>query len=270
MLIKQTFSHTICLAITVSARFPITTLTRISTSGETLQEALSNMTPLVPEGMVLVLAYSRSDHGQSVFKESGESDEIAIRKVETRLPRNAKVLSKRLITKSTSRVIQVSVNGGLKEALEEARFLISPTESVRSGKLLTPASSGIFGVGAKKAVYAVTVGINAVAEVLVEVPVDLTGCVGSPQLKAVIDGLKTWYQESAAKNHYLFLPDKLCKVCGKPLKGNPYLTPKHVLCENCVNVMLGTTNWPSALKHLNLDFGPGVPQELIKQAEALK
>lgn len=216
-----------------------------------------------------MLTYSRSDHGQSVFKESGESDEIAIRKVETRLPRNARILSKRLVTKSTTRVIQVAVDGGLKEALEEARYVISPTETVRSGKLISAASPGIFGVGAKKAVYAVSVGVNAVAEAVVEVPVDLTGCVGSPELKAVIDGLKTWYQESAAKNHYLFLPDKLCKVCGKPLRANPYLTPKHVLCENCVNVMLGTTNWSSALKHLNLDFGPGVPLDLIKQAEAL-
>ena len=75
---------------------------------------------LIPEGSLLVLSYYRNEFGVNSLKESGESDEIAIRKVETRLPKNATILSKRLITKATSRVIQVQVNGGLKEALDEA------------------------------------------------------------------------------------------------------------------------------------------------------
>lgn len=227
------------------------------------------MTKLVPEGTVLVLSYYRSEFGLNALKESGESDEIAIRKVESRLPRNAKIISKKLVIKATSRTIQVQVNGNLKEALDEAKYLISPPEIVRNGKIITPASNGVFGIGAKKAVYAVIVGVNAVAEAVYETPVDLTGCVGSPDIKALIDAMKAWYKDSASKNAYLFLPDKLCQSCGKPLKANPFLTPKRVLCENCTNLMLGTTNWEAALKHLNLDFGPGVPADLISQAEAL-
>lgn len=244
-------------------------LSRISASGATLKEAQERLIKLVPEGSVLVLSYYRSEFGLNALKESGESDEIAIRKVETRLPRNAKIISKKLVVKATTRSIQVQVNGALKEALDEAKFLISPPEVVRSGKLVSPATNGVFGIGAKKAVYTVTVGVNAVAEAVYETPVDLTGCVGAAQLKILIDAMKAWYKSSASQNSFLYLPDKLCQACGKPLKANPFLTPKRVLCENCTNLMLGTTNWESALKHLNLDFGPGVPSDIVAYAETL-
>lgn len=224
----------------------------------------------MPENTVLILSYYRSEFGLQALKELGETDEIAIRKVETRLPRNARIISKKLSVKSTSRLIRVDVSGGLKEALDEAKFLISPPEVVRNGKQITPATSGVFGIGAKKAVYSVNVGVNAVAEAVYETPVDLTGCVGSPEMKYLIDLMKDWYKTTASKNPYLFLPDKLCQACGKPLKNNPFLTPTRVLCENCTNLMLGTTNWSSALKHLNLDFGPGVPLAILDYVENIK
>lgn len=235
-----------------------------------MTEAQEKLIKLVPENTVLILSYYRSEFGLQAIKEIGESDEIAIRKVETRLPRNAKIITKKLSVKSTSRLIRVDVAGGLKEALDEAKFLISPPEVVRSGKLVTAATSGVFGIGAKKAVYSVNVGVNAVAEAVYETPVDLTGCVGSPMMKQLVDLIKDWYKTSASKNPYLYLPDKLCQVCGKPLKNNPFLTPTRVMCENCTNLMLGTTNWNSALKHLNLDFGPGVPLTILDFGEKLK
>lgn len=235
-----------------------------------MKEAQDNLKRIVPEDMVLIVSYYRSDFGLKAIKESGESDEIAIRKVETRIPRNAKITSKRLVMKATNRTIQVQVNGGLKEAMEEARFVINPTEVVRGGKQIAAATNGVFGVGAKKAIYTVTVGVNAVAEAVFETPCDLTGMIGKPDMKQLIDAMKDWYKTSASKNSYLFLPDKLCTSCGKPLRANPFLTPKHVLCENCVNQLLGTANWDSALKHLNLDFGPGVPAEIMAMAETIK
>lgn len=242
-------------------------LTRITASGSSLPEAHERLKQLVPEGKVLVLSYLRSDYGMASIKETGESDEIAIRKVETRIPRNAKIISKRLTQKATTRVLQIQVSGSLKEALDEAKFMISPPEVVRGGKLLTPASSGLFGIMAKKAVYNVTVGIPAIAEAVIDTPVDLTGCVGNEDLKQLIDAIKDWYKSRASKSAYLYLPGKLCQVCGKSLEGNPYLTPQRVLCENCANVALGTANWSSALKHLNLDFGPGVPTEIMVLAD---
>lgn len=219
--------------------------------------------------MVLVLSYYRSDYGIQAIKETGENNDLAIRKAESRIPRNAKIISKKLSVKSTNRVIEVRVFGGIKEALEEAKFLIAANEVVRNGKMISAESGGIFGIGAKKAVYHVVVGVNAVAEAVYEIPIDLTGCIGTPQMKILIDMIKDWYKHQAEKNPYLFLPDKLCQSCGKPLKNNPYLTPTKVLCENCTNQMLGTANWTSAIRHLNLDFGPGMPQEILDYAENL-
>ena len=224
---------------------------------------------LIPEGSLLVLSYYRNEFGVNSLKESGESDEIAIRKVETRLPKNATILSKRLITKATSRVIQVQVNGGLKEALDEAKFRISPPGIVRTGKLVSQASNGVFGIGAKKAVYNVIVGVPAVAEAVFETPVELIGCAGSQDMKELIEALKQWYKSTASKYAYLYLPEKTCQVCGKPLKANPYKSPQKVMCENCANVLLGTANWEAALKHLNLNLGPGIPIEIVEMADKI-
>ncbi len=234
-----------------------------------MDEAKERLKKLVPEELVLVLTYYRSDYGIQAIKEKGETDEIAIRKVESRLPRNAKIISKKLTVKSTSRNIQISVSGTLREALDEAKFLIGPSEVVRTGKLVSAASQGVFGVGAKKAVYLVNVGQMAVAEAVYETPVDLTGCVGSSQMKTLIDQLKEWYKSEALKNSFLFLPDKKCDECGKPLKNNPFVTPNHVLCENCTNLFLGTTNWTVAIKRINLHLGPGVPKHIIDTSESL-
>jgi len=250
--------------------FQIDHLSRISASGSTLDEAKDRLKRLVPEDLVLVLSYYRSDYGIQAIKEKGETDDIAIRKVETRIPRNAKIISKKLTMKSTSRNIQVSVAGTLKDALDEARYLIGPSETVRTGKLISAATQGVFGVGAKKAVYLVNVGQMAVAEAVYETPVDLTGCVGSQQMKDLIDQLKEWYKAEALKNNYLFLPDKRCDECSKPLKNNPFVTPGHVLCENCTNLYLGTTNWNLAIKHINLHMGPGVPRSIIETSESMK
>ena len=250
--------------------FPIDHLSRISASGSNLDEAKERLKKLVPDDLVLTLSYYRSDYGIQAIKENGETDDIAIRKVETRIPRNAKIVSKKLTVKSTSRNIQVSVNGSLKDALDEARYLIGPSEVVRTGKLVSPSTQGIFGVGAKKAVYLVNVGQMAIAEAVYETPVDLTGCVGSAQMKNLIDQLKEWYKAEALKNSFLFLPDKRCEECGKPLKNNPFVTPNHVLCENCTNLFLGTTNWSLAIKHINLHLGPGVPKTIIETSESMK
>lgn len=238
-------------------------LTRISASAPSLDEAKEKLIQLVPSEQVLVLSYYRSEYGLQALKESGDSDEIAIRKVETKLPRNAKIISKKLTIHATNRSLQVSVSGNLKEALEEAKFLISPPEIVKSGKLLTPASSGVFGIGAKKAVYQVIVGQLSIAEAVYETPIDLTGCLGSVQMKQLVDSLKEWYKSEASKSSYLFLPTKMCDECQKPLRMNPFKTPNHVYCENCTNTMLGNTSWGSALRSLNLYFGPGVPKNII-------
>jgi hypothetical protein len=235
-----------------------------------LLEAQERLKQIVPEGMVLVLSYYRNDYGMNTLKENGESDEIAIRKVETKLPRNAKIISKKLIQKATSRSIQVQVTGNLKEALDEAKFMISPPEVVRSGKLLTASTNGVFGIGAKKAVYTVNVGIPAVAEAVFETPVDLTGCVGTQQMKDLVLSIKDWYKDRASKNAYLYLPEKTCQICGKSLRGNPHLSPQKIMCENCACQYLGTSNWDAALKHLNLDFGPGLPVDILLMADKIK
>jgi hypothetical protein len=245
-------------------------LTRISASASSLDEAKEKLIQLVPSEQFLVLSYYRSEFGLQALKESGDSDEIAIRKIETKLPRNAKVISKKLSVHSTNRSLQVSVAGGLKEALDEAKFLISPPEIVKSGKLLTQANTGVFGFGATKAIYQVTVGQLSIAEAVFETPVDLTGCLGSVQMKQLVDALKEWYKTEASKSSYLFLPNKVCDECQKPLRMNPFKTPNHVYCENCTNTMLGTTSWASALRSLNLYFGPGLPQDIIDFADKLK
>ena len=245
-------------------------LTRISASGSSLDEAKEKLTKLVPEEGVLVLSYYRSEYGLQALKESAESDELAIRKIETKLPRNAKILSKKLSVHATNRSLQVSVWGTLKEALEEAKFLISPPEIVKGGKILSPASQGLFGIGAKKAVYLITVGQQSIAEAVFETPIDLTGCIGNLEMKKMVDLLKAWYKEEALKNSYLFLPEKLCDECAKPLRMNPFKTPAHVYCENCTNHLLGTTSWVSALRSPNLYFGPGVPQNILDYAEHVK
>ncbi|NTW95992.1 MAG: hypothetical protein HGB31_05165 [Erysipelotrichaceae bacterium] len=225
---------------------------------------------MVPSDHVLVLSYYRSDYGLQALKESGDSDEIAIRKVETKLPRNAKVISKKLTVHATNRTLQVSVPGTLKEALEEAKFLISPPEIVKTGKLISPANSGVFGIGAKKAVYQVIVGQLSIAEAVFETPVDLTGCLGSSSMKQLVDALKGWYKDEASKVSYLFLPNKLCDECQKPLRMNPFKTPNHVYCENCANSYIGNTSWASALRSFNLYFGPGVPKDIIELADKIK
>jgi hypothetical protein len=245
-------------------------LTRISATGSSLPEAHERLNQLVPEGMVLVLSYYRNEFGVNTLKENGESDEIAIRKIETKLPRNARIITKRLIQKSTSRTIQVQVSGNLKDALDEAKFMITPPEVVRGGKLMTPASNGVFGIGAKKAVYLVNVGVTAIAEAVFETPVDLIGCVGSEQMKELILSIKDWYKTTASTHPYLFLPDKTCQVCGKSLKANPHKSPQKVMCENCASMHLGTANWETALKHLNLDFGPGLPVDILLMADNIK
>ena len=245
-------------------------LTRISASGASLDEAKEKLTQMVPSEQLLVLSYYRSDYGLQALKESGDSDEIAIRKVETKLPRNAKIISKKLTVHATNRTLQVSVSGTLKDALEEAKFLISPPEIVKTGKLSSPATSGVFGIGAKKAIYQVIVGQLSIAEAVFETPVDLTGCLGSSSMKQLIDALKGWYKEEALKNNYLFLPNKVCDECQKPLRMNPFKTPNHVYCENCTNSTLGNTSWASALRSLNLYFGPGVPKDIIELAEKIK
>ena len=245
-------------------------LTRISASAPSLDEAKEKLTQLVPSDQVLVLSYYRSDYGIQALKESGETDEIAIRKVESKIPRNAKIMSKRLIIHATNRTLQVTVEGGLKEALEEAKFMISPPEIVKTGKILTPATSGVFGIGAKKAVYQVIVGQPSIAEAVYETPIDLSGCLGSAKMKQLVDALKEWYKTEALKSNYLFLPNKLCDECQKPLRMNPFKTPNHVFCENCTSNLLGNTSWGSALRSLNLYFGPGVPQPIIDLAEKIK
>jgi hypothetical protein len=245
-------------------------LTRISASGASLDEAKEKLIQMVPSNHVLVLSYYRSEYGLQALKESGDSDEIAIRKVETKIPRNAKIISKKLTIHATNRTIQVSVYGTMKEALEAAKFLISPPEIVKSGKLLAPMKSGVFGIGAKQAIYQVLVGQLSIAEAVFETPIDLSGCLGSVQMKELIDHLKEWYKSEALKSNYLFLPNKLCDECQKPLRMNPYKTPNHVYCENCTNSFLGNTSWASALRSFNLYFGPGVPQNIIDLAEKIK
>lgn len=260
-------AEVIILIISRKENSPIDHISRISASGSTLDDARDKLKKLVSDDQVLILSYYRSDYGIQVIKEKGETDDIAILKVETKIPRNAKFISKNLVVKCTSRIIQVEVWGTLKDAFDEAKFLIGPTEMVKVGKLMTPATKGVFGVGAKKAIYQVQVGQQAVAEAVFETPVDLTGCVGKAPTKTLIDLLKDWYRAEALKNNYLFLPDKRCEECGKALRNNPFVTGNHVLCENCTNLFLGTANWNSALKHLNLYFGPGVPVNIIEFAK---
>jgi hypothetical protein len=245
-------------------------LTRVSATGSSLPEAQERLNQLVPEGKVLVLSYYRNEFGINTLKESGESDEIAIRKIESKLPRNARIITKRLIQKATSRTIQVQVSGNLKEALDEAKFMITPPEIVRGGKLISPASNGVFGIGAKKAIYNVNVGVSAIAEAVFETPVDMFGCVGTPEIKELVLSIKDWYKATASTHPYLYLPERACQICAKPLKANPYKSPQKVMCENCANMHLGTANWDAALKHLNLDFGPGLPVDILLMADKIK
>jgi len=245
-------------------------LTRISASAASLDEAKEKLIQLVPSDLVLVLSYYRFDYGLQALKESGYSDEIAIRKVESKIPRNAKIITKKLTIHATNRTLEIKMNGSLEEALEEAKFLISPPEIVKDGMLMVPAKSGVFGLGAKQAIYQVIVGQLSIAEAVYETPINLTGCVGSAQMKHLIDALKAWYKSEALKSSFLFLPNKVCDECRKPLKMNPFKTPNHVYCENCTNSLLGNTSWTSALKNLNLYFGPGVPQDIIDYSEKIK
>lgn len=191
----------------------------IEVEADSLEEARSQLNSQIPEGLILLSESILSDGKLQKVEAVAETREAAFAEAQTRLPSNAEVLEKKVITAPEQKTITVEAFDeqiAMSIVRSKAHRELGNAVIVKGVKLILTGSKGFLGIGKKPHRYEAELLQQANVEITYRPKVKISVEIGEIQQSKAKIAMKISDEVKKTQGKMLF-STPVCDVCSKPM-----------------------------------------------------